>query len=167
MNDVVSNILAIDAVDLLEVMDIHRHSLIGPVRAAVKQHGSMVEECLPGIETSLPIKFDGAEHGRRLPHFDEIANPALNAPQVVGLYNEIHGPELQAAGLILRLIAAGGYDHRNGSQQRIFLGSGQKLEAVAFGHIHIQDNQGQAAVVLRQNGNALFAIPGAEHIIIL
>ena len=129
-------------------MNVHHHSLIGPVGAAVQLHRRMMEKGLAGIKPGQGIKLNGAEHGAGFPHFDQIPDAALDAPGVVGLPDKVHSPKLQAPCLVVRIVASRGHDHRYGCQKRVLPGSGQKLEAVTPGHIYIQNHQRKLAVML-------------------
>ena len=57
-NHVISNILSVNAVDLLEIVNIHHNNLVRCFRVGIEQKTCMVEECLTGIKARLGIKLN-------------------------------------------------------------------------------------------------------------
>ena len=165
-NHIISHTLAINAVYLLKIVNIHHNNLVGLLRAGIQQKTCMVEERLPGIQSCLGIKLNFRECCRRFPHLDQIPDTALNTPKVIGLGNEVHCPQFQASGLVLRAVAAGGNNDGNGREQRILTGLGKELEAVTDRHIHIQNHKRQVPIILGEDPDSLFAILSAQHIIL-
>ena len=93
-NHIIAGILSVNAVDLLEIVNIHYHNLVGIFRMGIEKQACVMEECLAGIESGLPVKLNFRKHGSGLPHFDQVADSALDAPEVIRLCNKVHSPQL-------------------------------------------------------------------------
>ena len=163
--NIVGIVLAVALVEHVELVDVHHHGVHGHLGVALVVQVDVAQEVVDVVQPGQAVALRGFDGLPALGQLHATVHPGLDdLPGGVGLRYEIHGADFQA--FQLRVLIGGEHDDGQLPQVLVRLDGLEDLHAVHAGHLQIQQQQRQVALVGFDQVHGLDAVLGIEHVVI-